>query len=521
MSKKVIIYTYYQTDVSNYNLSFFLKNEVRDRDNIDYIFVINGYSCSIEELIPKLTNVTIIKRENKGFDFGGHHAALNYLKEIEKTYDYYIFLNSGVFGPVLKKGLCENNHWSNIFTSKIVDKVKLVATSIVCLPHHDLGGFGPKVESFFFVTDKLGLDLFIEEGTIFCNHIDKVSAIVNGEYGLSRCIFKHNYTIDCMLDKYRNIDWYDKKNWYLNNNKHPTRKGSYFGKTIDPYDVIFHKWYWAGQEKVNFDIIKKYVSETVNNKEKDLLVLFVFHEYNNRVKRFIENSIFKDDNIDFLLICNNKNLNFDVPSHVEVIKRENIGFDFGGWSEGILVNNRYKQYKNFIFANSSIIGPFNKNGKWTDIYLNGLKKYELFGSTINTCNINSEIAFVVDQIGKDSGAIKHKRDELAHVQSYIFSLNKKTLQLLIDNEIFSLTSHARNFNQAITNKEIYMSRVIINNNYRIGSLLKIYDQFDFRDKKKLQNLPIMGDTMYLCHMNKLWTKEDLVFIKGNRMKIHI
>lgn len=517
MSRKVIIYTYYQTDVSNYNLSFFLKDEVKYRENIDYIFVINGYTCSIEQLIPKLPNVLIISRENKGFDFGGHYAAVNYLKDKEKKYDYYIFLNSGVFGPVIKKGICENDHWSNLFTSKIDNKVKLVGTSIVCLPHHHLGGFGPKIESFFFVTDKKALDLFIEEGTIFCNHKDKVSAIVNGEYGLSRCIFKHNYTIDCMLDKYMNVDWYDKKNWYLNDNKHPTRKGTYFGKSIDPYDVIFHKWYWAGKEKVNFDIIEEYVNQTVTTtKEKNLLVLYVFHEYNDRVKNFIDNSIFKDDNIDFLVICNNKNINFNVPSYVEVIKRENIGFDFGGWSEGILNNERYKKYKNFIFANSSIIGPFNKNGKWTDVYLNGLKKYELFGSTINTCNTYSGIAYIVDKLNKDVGTYKHKRDELAHVQSYIFSVNKKTLQLLIDNEIFSLTNYAMTFNQAISNKEIYMSRVIINNNYRIGSLLKIYDQFDFRDKKQLQNLPNLGDTMNLCYMNKIWTKEDLVFIKGNR-----
>lgn len=262
MSRKVIIYTYYQTDVSNYNFSFFLKNEVIFRQDIDYIFIINGYKCSIKYLIPKLSNVLIILRENKGYDFGGHNAALCYLKKIEKTYDYYIFLNSGVFGPVIKKDYLKNCHWSDLFINKINDKVKLVGTSIVCLPHHDLGGFGPKVESFFFTTDKKGLDLFIEEGTIFCNHKNKVSAIVNGEYGLSRCIFKHNYTIDCMLDEYMNVDWYDKKNWYLNDNKHPTRKGTYFGKSINPYDVIFHKWYWAGKEKVNFHIIQEYVNET-------------------------------------------------------------------------------------------------------------------------------------------------------------------------------------------------------------------------------------------------------------------
>ena len=31
-----------------------------------------------------------------------------------------------------------------------------------------------------------------------------------------------------------------------------------------------------------------------------LLVLYVFHIYNDRVKHFIENCIFNDDNVDFV-----------------------------------------------------------------------------------------------------------------------------------------------------------------------------------------------------------------------------
>ena len=35
---------------------------------------------------------------------------------------------------------------------------------------------------------------------------NKYSAIVNGEYGLSKCILENGYSIDCMLPKYQNID---------------------------------------------------------------------------------------------------------------------------------------------------------------------------------------------------------------------------------------------------------------------------------------------------------------------------
>ena len=38
-----------------------------------------------------------------------------------------------------------------------------------------------------------------------------------------------------------------------------------------------------------------------------LLVLYVFHIYNDRVNHFIKNCIFNDENVDFILISNNKN----------------------------------------------------------------------------------------------------------------------------------------------------------------------------------------------------------------------
>jgi hypothetical protein len=256
--KIVVIYTFFKSYVADYNLNFFTKTELTYKKNIDYIIVINGYSCDI--VFPDIKNLTVLKRENTGFDFGGHSYALNYLKNKNIKYKYYFFMNSGVFGPVISPN--KKKHWAYIFIKKIVGLVKIVGTSIVCLPKKDLGGYGPKVEGFFFATDSEGLKLLLEEKTIFYNHANKTSAIVNGEYGVTRCIMKYGYTIDCMLKRYRRVDWRDKKNWNLNNNLHPTRKNSYFGKSINPFEVIFHKWYWAGLPKVNYDIIANYVEQT-------------------------------------------------------------------------------------------------------------------------------------------------------------------------------------------------------------------------------------------------------------------
>jgi hypothetical protein len=257
--KSVIIYSYFNTIIANYNLNFFIQKELSYKDNIDYIFVINGYNTDNSIEFPELNNLTIIRRENSGVDFGGYNAGLVYIENNNKKYDFYFFINSGVFGPVLPHYFIDT-HWSNIFIKKINDNVKLVGTTIVCLPHEDAGGYGPKVEGFFFMTDNIGLNLLRNEKNIFCNQIDKYNAIVNGEYGLSRCILKHGYSIDCMIRKYQNIDWRDSNNYSLNNNKHPSRKNSFYGNSINPYEVIFHKWYWKDLESVNLDIIEQYIN---------------------------------------------------------------------------------------------------------------------------------------------------------------------------------------------------------------------------------------------------------------------
>jgi len=251
--KSLIIYTYYSSPSSNFNLDFFVKNELSFKPDIDYIIVINGHDTPIQ--FPTISNLTVLRRDNIGYDFGGHAYALEFAQT--KYYDYFFFMNSGAFGPVLSY---YDKHWSTIFINKINEKVKLVGTTIVCLPETDAGGYGPKVEGFFFMTDSIGLNILRSEPTIFCEHPTKYSAIVNGEYGISNCILKNGYSMDCMLPQYQNIDWTDAKNYTLNNNIHPSRKNSFFGKSINPYNVIFHKWYWHNEPTVHFNMIKEYIA---------------------------------------------------------------------------------------------------------------------------------------------------------------------------------------------------------------------------------------------------------------------
>ena len=242
------------------------------------------------------------------------------------------------------------------------------------------------------------------------------------------------------------------------------------------------------------------------------LVLYVFHQYNNRVDYFLKNAIFQDPEVIFLVICNDLHLKFEVPPYVSTMHRENKGYDFGAWSDGLLHQNVYKRFDNFIFVNSSVIGPYlplGFKGRWTDIYLNGLSDtVKLFGSTIN-CHFHM----------RPDIPIKQQPMVFSHIQSYIFSMNLETLNYLIKCEIFSETNHSSSFDKTIENKEVGMSRKIIENGWNIGCLMTRYKDVDFRFIYKSieeYDIEFLGDIMYPQHLNKLFTTKELVFIKGNR-----
>jgi hypothetical protein len=177
-----------------------------------------------------------------------------------------------------------------------------------------------------------------------------------------------------------------------------------------------------------------------------ILVLYVFHEINERVELFFNKCIFKDDNVDFIVISNGYKENLNLPSYVKIIRRNNLGFDFGGWSEAILRDELYKNYEYFIFLNSSVTGMFIPDyyiDRWTSIFINGLNEdnnVKLYGITINT-----------------------ERDPLflSHVQSYFFCMNKSTLNFLIDRKIFILNYNTTNKDECIQQKEILMSNLAL------------------------------------------------------------
>jgi len=248
-NKICTLYAYYEkNDLYKDNFTYFLNNGILD--NVDYYIIING-ECSVN--IPDRTNITVFKRENKGYDFGAYSYAI---KNINKIYNYYFFINTSVIGPYLKDS---NNPWTSYFLELFKDDVKVVGTSINIFTSNTLGSkydltkFYSKnapyshVQSMFFCIDNeyyqhlKNINFFDEN--VMNNAEDIQYIIVTKEIGLSQIALEHGWNINCILSKYKNLD-YKNMDKDINNTSNfgdPYYSKAYFGEDIDKYEVIFYK----------------------------------------------------------------------------------------------------------------------------------------------------------------------------------------------------------------------------------------------------------------------------------------
>ena len=102
------------------------------------------------------------------------------------------------------------------------------------------------IQSMFFCIDKeyfnylKNIHFFNEEEL---NNKDFNYIISHKEIGLSQIALNNNWNINCLLDKYKNLD-YRRLNYDINpfsKNGDPYYNNSYFGKNIKKEDVVFYK----------------------------------------------------------------------------------------------------------------------------------------------------------------------------------------------------------------------------------------------------------------------------------------
>ena len=241
-NKYVCMYAYYEkNDEYKENFIYFLNNGLLD--NVDYYIIINGdYTVNI----PERDNIKIIKRENKGYDFGAwSHCINNY---INKEYEYYIFINTSVRGPYIKKE--DKINWLEKFLLLFnTDDIKMVGTTINILKQCDNDEVNyftnyykliynekepyTHIQSMFFILNNEGFNYILNQNffneELLNSYEDIQYVIFYNEIRLSQFILKNNWNINSIVPIYKNID-YRSHNDFINSDKPFTNEELIFYK---------------------------------------------------------------------------------------------------------------------------------------------------------------------------------------------------------------------------------------------------------------------------------------------------
>jgi len=209
---------------------------------------------------------------------------------------------------------------------------------------------------------------------------------------------------------------------------------------------------------------------TSNNK---YVCFYAYYEKNKQYKENLEyflnnGGIF--DNIDYYIIINGDST-IDIPEkdNIRIIKRENIGFDFGAWSNALKKID--KPYDYYIFINSSVRGPYVKeNENWIDKFMELFNKpdVKMVGTTINIFE------------GKLNNF--NYNPPYSHIQSMFFILDNEAIEFLNEKDFFN-EEKINNINEMwelISNYEIGLSQYILKNNWNINCIVPEYRDQDYR-----------------------------------------
>jgi hypothetical protein len=223
---------------------------------------------------------TLLRRaRNEGLDLASHNATLSLLalRGRLRRYRFFFLLNSSAQGPFTPSWTPPGWHWTHAYTSRMgtadaeraalaegvaagatadasttttiplstlsppprtvsdrpLRAVRAVASSLVCLPEHDAGGPGARLESWAVALDELGLAAAVRGGALAlrgcktCADADG-SVVVGGEYALTRALLDEGHNVATLMAKYaRGVDWSDVgAHGRCNDNAHASRVGT-------------------------------------------------------------------------------------------------------------------------------------------------------------------------------------------------------------------------------------------------------------------------------------------------------
>jgi hypothetical protein len=226
-----------------------------------------------------------------------------------------------------------------------------------------------------------------------------------------------------------------------------------------------------------------------------IIILYVYSKTDKygdiALNFFLDNGTKETSECDYYIIINGSisiSLLKKIPSHINIITRPNIGYDFGAWSD-VILNIDISKYKYFLFLNNSVIGPclprYLKNTFWPELFFKHIdNKIKLVGCTTNY-------------------------DIVQHIQSYCFCVDIIGLNILIKAGIF-IKNLDLNKNDIIYNHEIKMLQVIQKAGY-FGYTFETIRNLD--NTKVIKNGNLSDGIYFKINYNHELSPYEVIFIK--------
>ena len=263
--------------------------------------------------------------------------------------------------------------------------------------------------------------------------------------------------------------------------------------------------------------------ETVfcGRQEEKLETAIIYHyfevneTYKNNFIFFLNTAIDRDANY-FIFISSSCSIDLPNFSNVEYFFIENKNNDFGAVTEFHKLPKSHN-FKNYIFINSSVRGPFLTtyyNKRWYEAFTSQLsEQVVLVGSSIN---LLPEGSFHSIEFGK-----RHNyKPPFIHVQTTAYALSSKGYKLLTKNNFYSQSTKLTK-NEVISDYEILMSQILMRAGLTISSLLPTLKNFNSSRKYlDIKNTSKNGDVLFKsAFYGRSLSPIECLFVKTNRNMI--
>lgn len=205
-TKTLVVYAYSQhTQDAVANVKYFLRFGVREVNDVDFVFVVNG--CHSIAFPTAFNNVRVVERNNTCFDFGAWGIGIEAAEaSASQRYDFVIIMNSSVRGPFLPT--YEFRDWWRVLTDQIVNKSDVVGTTINCMDLRDASQPPSSallhLQSMLLAFSVETFDAVLRPYFQGCPR-NKESAIYNAELPLSRAVLSSGGSLRAQMVSFARI----------------------------------------------------------------------------------------------------------------------------------------------------------------------------------------------------------------------------------------------------------------------------------------------------------------------------